>query len=136
MTNDLVTAVWLWRELEHTRLLLQNENKRFCVRNIIGNWQQKGILDWQHAQLDLPNCKVRTLHSYDEYLWEVCRMCECGGWEVLPPPDVAPEKSLALLRVLMAKEMRVGLKNVSYQMLEQVASSKYQMAGNKYQISK
>lgn len=121
--NNEECLVQLWQQLERTRVLLGAQGKRFCIRNIVRSWHQQGILHWQQAQLDLPNCKMRKILSYDEYLWEVCRLSNLDGWEVLPPPNLHPKKAQDLLRVLVAKEMRLGLRLVaSFQSITRLES--------------
>lgn len=112
--NNQETLVQLWQMLERTRVLFEQQGRRFCVRNVVKSWHQQGILHWQQAQLDLPNCKMRKILSYDEYLWEVCRMSGYDGWEILPPPMLYVDKAEKLLRVLVAKEMRLGLRQIAF----------------------
>ena len=66
--NNQQCFVVLWRMLERTRRLLGGQCKRFCIRNVLKSWF--------------------GFEASDDFIWEVCRLCEQEGWNELPPPSL------------------------------------------------
>ena len=77
----------LWLRLERTRLLLAGQGKRFCIRRVCKAWF--------------------GLRATDDFIWEVCTLCEQAGWDELPLPSLYPRKHRELLRAIVA--VRTGI---------------------------
>ena len=80
--NNQACFVWLWRKLERTRRLLGGQYKRFCIRNVLKSWF--------------------PAEANDNFIWEVCHLCEQEGWNELPLPSLCPRKHRELLRAIVA----------------------------------
>lgn len=100
--NNQECFVQLWLRLEHTRRLLQEQHKRFCVRNILKAWF--------------------GLRATDEFIWEVCYRATvtlnrddeepiCGN-EILQPPMLCPRRHRELLRAIVAVKLDIGVRKV------------------------
>ena len=76
--NDKACFVLLWRMLERTRRLLAGHCKRFCIRNVLKAWFD--------------------LEGNDDFIWQVCHMCELEGMNELPRPSLYPRQHRELLR--------------------------------------
>ena len=72
----------LWRRLERTRHLLGGQYKRFCIRNVLKAWF--------------------GYEADDNFIWEVCRLCEQEGYNELEAPSLYPLKHRELLRAIVA----------------------------------
>ncbi len=57
-------------KLERTRRLLGMRCKRYCIRNILKAWFGG--------------------EATDNFIWEVCHLCEQEGWNELPLPSLYP----------------------------------------------
>jgi hypothetical protein len=44
---------------------------------------------------------------YDDFIWEICHLCEQEGWNELPLPSLYPRKHRELLRAIVA--VRTGI---------------------------
>ncbi len=80
--NNQDCFVQLWRKLEHTRRLLGGQYKRFFIRNVLKSWFAS--------------------EADDDFIWEVCHLCEQEGWNELPLPSLYPRKHRELLRAIVA----------------------------------
>ena len=80
--NNQECFVVLWRKLERTRRLLGGQCKRYCIRNVLKAWFGG--------------------EATDDFIWEVCRLCEQEGWNELPIPSLYPLKPRELLRAIVA----------------------------------
>ena len=80
--NTQECFVQLWLRLEHTRRLFKAQYKRFCIRRLLQWWL--------------------GTKATDDFIWEVCNLCEQAGWDELPPPKLRPRKHRELLRALIA----------------------------------
>ncbi len=80
--NTQECYVQLWHRLEYTRWLFKAQYKRFCIRR---------LLQWWFGT-----------EATDDFIWEVCSLCEQAGWDELPPPKLYPRKHRELLRALTA----------------------------------
>ena len=85
--NDKECFVLLWRKLERTRQLLTRQCKRFCIRRVLKSWF--------------------PAEANDDFIWQVCRLCEQEGWNELPLPSLYPRKHRELLRAIVA--VRTGI---------------------------
>jgi hypothetical protein len=85
--NSQECFVQLWRRLERTRCLFGGQYKRFCIRNVLKSWF--------------------PAESTDDFIWEICHLCEQEGWNELPVPSLYPRKHRELLRAIVA--VRTGI---------------------------
>lgn len=85
--NNKACFVQLWRKLERTRYLLGGQYKRFCIRNVLKTWF--------------------GYEATDDFIWEVCHLCEQEGWNELQVPSLYPLKHRELLRAIVA--VRTGI---------------------------
>ena len=85
--NSQECFVWLWLRLERTRQLLQGQCRRFCIRNVLKSWF--------------------GYEANDDFIWEVCRLCEQEGWNEMPIPSLYPRNHRELLRAIVA--VRLGI---------------------------
>ena len=82
LNNSQECFVVLWRRLERTRHLLGGQYKRFCIRNVLKAWF--------------------GYEADDNFIWEVCRLCEQEGYNELEAPSLYPLKHRELLRAIVA----------------------------------
>ena len=80
--NTQKCFVQLWRRLERTRRLLGGQCKRFCIRSVLKSWF--------------------PAEATDDFIWEICHLCEQEGWNELPLPSLYPRKHRELLRAIVA----------------------------------
>ncbi len=80
--NNQDSFVQLWRLLERTRLFLRTQHRRFCIRRVLQLWFEN--------------------EADDDFIWEVCRLCEQEGYTELPPPRLYPRKHRELIRAIVA----------------------------------
>ena len=85
--------VQLWQQLERTRRLFQGQYKRFCIRRVLKSWF--------------------GLRATDDFIWEVCMLCEQEGWDELPLPSLYPRKHREFLRALVSVILDIGMRKVS-----------------------
>ena len=85
--NNQDCFVQLWRKLERTRCLLGGQYRRFCIRSVLKSWF--------------------PAEANDNFIWEVCHLCEQEGWNELPLPSLYPRKHRELLRAIVA--VRTGI---------------------------
>ena len=100
--NSKACFVHLWRQLERTRRLLEKQNRRFCIRRVLKSWF--GPL------------------ATDDFIWEVCMMCEQEGWNEMPPPSLYPRKHRELVRAIVAVRLGIGLRKVNLHDLDEAYS--------------
>ena len=91
--NHQACFVQLWRRLERTRLLLMQQHKRFCIRNVLKVWL--------------------GVQATDEFIWQVCNRTIVGdeqvcGNDMLPLPSLYPRKHREFLRAVVS--VSLGLK--------------------------
>ncbi len=96
--NNLETFVLLWRMLERTRRLLAGHCKRFCIRNVLKAWFD--------------------LEANDEFIWQVCHMCELEGMNELPRPSLYPRKLRELLRAIVAARTGISYYRIDLKALD------------------
>ena len=85
--NNQECFVQLWRMLERTRRLLGGQYKRFCIRRILKSWF--------------------PAEANDDFIWEVCNLCDQAGWDELQAPSLYPRKHREFLRAIIA--VRTGI---------------------------
>ena len=94
--------VQLWLRLERTRRLLGAQHKRFCIRNVLKAW-------FGHE-------------ANDDFIWEVCHLCEQEGWNELPLPSLYPRKHREFLRAIVAVRQGISFYRVSLKALDKAYS--------------
>ena len=77
--NNQTCFVVLWRKLERTRRLLTGQYKRFCIRNVLKAWF--------------------GYEADDDFIWEVCRLCEQEGWNELLRAIVAVKTGISFWKI-------------------------------------
>ena len=103
INNTQECFVQLWRLLERTRRLLGGQYKRFCIRNVLKSWFGYG--------------------ATDDFIWEVCMLCEQEGWNLLPPPSLYPRKHREFLRAVVAVRLDISFyKKVNLKALDKAYS--------------
>ena len=94
--------VQLWLRLERTRRLLGAQHKRFCIRNVLKAW-------FGHE-------------ANDDFIWEVCHLCEQEGWNELPAPMLYPRRHREFLRAIVAVKLGISFYRVSLKALDKAYS--------------
>ena len=102
LTNTLDCFVQLWLRLERTRRLFAGQYRRFCIRRVLKSWF--------------------GLRATDEFIWEVCHLCEQAGWDELPPPTLYPRKHRELLRAIIAVRLGISFFKVNLKALDKAYS--------------
>ena len=100
--NNEECFVLLWRMLERTRRLLSGSCKRYCIRNVLKAWF---------------DCEASN-----DFIWEVCRLCEQAGLDELPRPSLYPLKHRELLRAIVAVRRGIGMRKVRLKELDRAYS--------------
>ncbi len=96
----------LWLRLEHTRQLLGEQHKRFCIRSVLKSWL--------------------GLDATDDFIWKVCNLATLTspddkpyyGYDLLPPPLLYPRKHRELLRAITAACLGIGIRKVNTKALD------------------
>ena len=96
--NNKACFVQLWLQLERTRRLLGCQYRRFCIRNVLKSWF--------------------PAEATDNFIWEVCHLCEQEGWNELPLPSLYPRKHRELLRAIVAVKTGVSYWKVNLKALD------------------
>ena len=96
--NTQECFVQLWRKLERTRRLLGGQYRRFCIRNVLKAWF--------------------PVEANDDFIWEVCRLCEQEGWNELPLPSLYPRKHRELLRAVVAVKTGISYYKIDLKALD------------------
>jgi hypothetical protein len=100
--NNQECFVVLWRRLERTRRLLGGQCKRYCIRNVLKVWFGG--------------------EATDDFIWEVCRLCEQEGWNELPLPSLYPRKHRELLRAIVSLYTGISFYKVDLKALDKAYS--------------
>ena len=100
--NNQECFVVLWRKLERTRQLLTRQCKRYCIRNVLKVWFGG--------------------EATDDFIWEVCRLCEQEGWNELPLPSLYPRKHRELLRAIVSLNTGISFYKVDLKALDKAYS--------------
>ena len=90
--NTQECFVQLWLQLERTRRLFTRQCKRFCIRRVLKSWFGG--------------------EANDDFIWEICHLCEQAGWDELPPPSLYPRKHRELLRAIVSVKMGISFHKV------------------------
>ena len=102
LNNSQDCFVLLWRRLERTRRLLGGQYKRYCIRNVLKAWFGG--------------------EATDDFIWEVCRLCEQEGWNELPIPSLYPLKHRELLRAVVAVKTGISFWRINLKALDKAYS--------------
>ncbi len=109
ITNTQECFVRLWRKLERTRRLFGTQYKRFCIRRVLLSWF--------------------PLEATDDFIWEICRLCEQQGMNELPPPSLYPLPHREFLRALVAKRLNISFwKQVNLNALDKAYSEAFPLS--------
>ena len=100
--NSQECFVRLWLRLERTRQLLQGQCRRFCIRNVLKSWFGN--------------------EATDDFIWEVCRLCEQEGWNELPIPSLYPRNHRELLRAIVAVRLGISFYKIDLKALDRAYS--------------
>ena len=100
--NNKACFVQLWRKLERTRCLLGGQYKRFCIRNVLKSWF--------------------PAEANDNFIWEVCHLCEQEGWNELPLPSLYPRKHRELLRAIVSVQLGISYYKIDLKALDKAYS--------------
>ena len=103
--NTRECFVQLWLRLERTRRLLGMQCKRYCIRNILKLWFGG--------------------EATDNYIWEVCHLCEQEGWNELPLPSLYPRKHRELLRAIVAVRTGISFWKINLKVLDAAYSEAF-----------
>ena len=96
--NNKECFVQLWLQLERTRQLLTRQCKRFCIRRILKSWF--------------------GVEASDNFIWEVCHLCEQEGWNELQAPSLYPRKHRELLRAIVSLKTGISFYKVDLKALD------------------
>ena len=100
--NNQACFVQLWRRLERTRQLLGTQCRRFCIRRILKSWF--------------------PAEANDDFIWEVCNLCDQAGWDELLAPSLYPRKHRELLRAIVAVKTGISFYKVNLKALDKAYS--------------
>ena len=98
ITNTQECFVQLWLLLERTRRLLGGQCKRFCIRRVLKAWF--------------------GYEASDNFIWEVCHLCEQEGWNELPLPSLYPRQHRELLRAIVAVKTGISFYRINLRALD------------------
>ena len=96
--NNQACFVQLWLQLERTRQLLTRQCKRFCIRRILKTWF--------------------PAEANDDFIWEICHLCEQEGWNELQAPSLYPRKHRELLRAIVSLKTGISFYKVDLKALD------------------
>ena len=120
--NNQECFVQLWRKLERTRQLLGGQYKRFCIRNVLKAWfgiePTDDLPPASHLTIGHQQASLHGPRSFDDFIWEVCRLCEQEGWNELPLPSLYPRKHRELLRAIVAVRLGISMCKVNLRELD------------------
>jgi hypothetical protein len=100
--NNKECFVQLWLQLERTRQLLTRQYKRFCIRRILKLWF--------------------PAEANDDFIWEICHLCEQEGWNELQTPSLYPRMHRELLRAIVAVKVGISFYKVDLKALDKAYS--------------
>ena len=100
--NSQECFVVLWRKLERTRQFLRGQCKRFCIRRVLKSWF--------------------GYEADDDFIWEVCHLCEQEGWNELPPPSLYPRQHREFLRAIVAVKTGISYWKINLKALDKAYS--------------
>ena len=100
-----LSMVRLWRMLERTEEELHASYKRLRPRTLLKLW--------------FPS------RATNDFISEVCRLSDLGGYEELPPVRLYPRKHRELLRAIIAATQGIGMRQVDTQALDRAFSQAF-----------
>ena len=100
--NNKACFVQLWLQLERTRQLLRGQCKRFCIRRILKSWF--------------------PAEANDNFIWEVCNLCDQAGWDELQAPSLYPRKHRELLRAIVSLKTGISFYKIDLKALDKAYS--------------
>ena len=100
--NNQACFVQLWLRLERTRQLLYRQCKRFCVRRVLKSWF--------------------GVEANDDFIWEVCNLCDQAGWDELQAPSLYPRKHRELLRAIVSHKTGISFYKIDLKALDKAYS--------------
>ncbi len=100
--NNQECFVRLWLRLERTRQFLKGQYRRFCIRNVLKSWF--------------------GYEASDDFIWEVCHLCEQEGWNELPLPSLFPRNHRELLRAIVAVRLGISFYRIDLKALDRAYS--------------
>ncbi len=103
--NTQECFVRLWLQLERTRHLFRGQYKRFCIRSILKSWFAG--------------------EANDDFIWEVCRLCDQEGWNELLRSSLYPRKHRELLRVIVAVKTGISYWKINLKALDAAYSEAF-----------
>ena len=103
--NNQECFVKLWLRLERTRRLFGGQCKRFCIRNVLKLWFGG--------------------EATDNFIWEVCHLCEQEGWNELPLPSLYPRRHRELLRAIVAVRTGISFWKINLKVLDAAYSEAF-----------
>ena len=96
--NTQECFVQLWLLLERTRRFLRKQCKRFCISRVLKEWF--------------------GYEASDDFIWEVCHMCDQTGLDELQPPSLYPRRHRELLRAVVAVKTGISFYRVNLKALD------------------
>ena len=96
--NTQECFVQLWLLLERTRRFLRKQCKRFCISRVLKEWF--------------------GYEASDDFIWEVCHLCNQTGWNELQPPSLFPRNHRELLRAIVAVKTGISFYRVNLKALD------------------
>lgn len=94
--------VQLWRLIRRSRRVMRLNCKHFCIRRILQLW-----FDGQ---------------ANNEFIWQVCNMCEQCGWDRLPSPSLYPRQHREFLRAVVAARLGISYYQVNLRAIDRAYS--------------
>ena len=102
--NSKECFVKLWLLLELTRQRFIRMNRRFCIRRICQYWFDD---------------------ASNDFIFQVCVLCEGQGYDELPPPTCSPHIHRKLLQAIVAARLGIGTREVSLGWLDRAYSEAF-----------
>lgn len=90
--------IQFWILLEHTRKILRDHYKRYCIRNILKYWFGPA--------------------ATDDFIFEVCNKCCLEGMTELRMPECEPRPHRELIRATVATVLNKGINHLNLQALD------------------
>ena len=103
--NNQECFVKLWLRLERTRRFFGGQCKRFCIRSVLKLWFGG--------------------EATDNFIWEVCHLCEQEGWNELPLPSLYPRRHRELLRAIVAVRTGISFWKINLKVLDAAYSEAF-----------
>ncbi|WP_028913115.1 hypothetical protein [Prevotella sp. MA2016] len=103
--NNEQCFVQLWLLLERTRRLLRVQCKRFCISSVLKTWFGG--------------------EANDDFIWEVCHLCEQEGLSELPRPKLFPRQHREFIRAIVAVRMGISFYRIDLKALDRAYSEAF-----------